>query len=1632
MRHFFISITALIACLAGYSPATLAKPSAQDLFMKSSASLDRNIRNAGLQQIMIEYPYSAEALYAQSLFTYYNSGDEAKEKQLLEQALAQNPNLYTAAHNMSIVHDWKTEKPKVAQYKRQAFEGAMKLNSDKFDSYGMYYYFFIEDNFPEKTSSIIKRLDHSDERGKSILNLIEGRKAIQAKKYHNAIVILTKLEGRTGLEHVEQFFYALKSYQQQQGLSQNESVALGEKYLKKLATKYQNDQTSDIVMGAAIKKLADFIGEICSVCTSSQIQLYQYAYEMGNYHNSLEAYQRALSAQEETQAAIELVDSALKTAPGIGAYQAALNLAFYIGDLELAVSNYNRLIELIPINDHAVSQAVNFSNDLFRMTGSNQGAIALLEDLLNKRQLQTKQLRTVWLELANFYLNQQDFTKTKKYLEKYEKSGDPNRYTLTFHQLIQKLEQAKQQKDSFYSQNPFMANWDDVYHGRLSLNIEYETNSAQIKPLSYPSLKKAAALLKTAGAQNYLFEIGGHTDNTGSDTINVPLSERRAESVRRYFVEQAGVSPTRLKAAGFGSHYPVASNQTEAGRKQNRRVEIVPLGSLSSPQVAGIGQINSSWSSFSPDGRYAVTGTQPLALFDLQKGVKIGNLAFEGGHRFFAPDNRHVAIVSNFKNEWGVTSSSVYFVDIKTRLVKGVFLDAADSSLGSGLELVWSPFGNEVAILTQYGYVYVIDASTGKTVRSAKSAERAVGGHIAWSPDGEFIVVAPGYSETLEVFNAQSMEFEGYVEGVNYAHALAFNPWKNELVAINNDSSITVIDYPSFQLKKIFRSRFGGARSLQTIPGTSQYVVERGFGENYLYLLDTDTEVQRKIYEAKGDKSLAYKVSHNGELLLADGEEILRYPDINTQGSPMNAITASSNFGRQLFVDKANDLAVTVDSERIAIWRISQGRQLDVFESPAPYWLKLNKPHLLAGFNKDGEVYLLDLSTLKIKSVAQLKFQPTIAAFHRDKLVFAGIPLGSGYRKNPSETGYAAVLNSETFRTLSQTEFSLESQRSKTGALANSGIQTLTISPDGETFALVTWINDQRESTASKLINLFDISTGKLKDKIDYGSEIVSVQRTEDDKDFWLQVSGQYTTKKFSPSSGKSKALPYQSSKRDGSVAQNEDLSYSMNVLYLGDKSLILNTQIQGAYADASRNLLLIYTRDNELHFYSYHELKNYLTIASIKQGKWLAYTQDGFFTASLDATKDVYWSFGDDYLPFEALADKKERPRLIQQRLEALLSGRTVDQNEPIADDDVINAPFKLILLTKKQISTDQDTYEIQVKVEKESKSAPDPEVRFILNQRKSRGFEEEAFFDDAETLTFTRNVPLVEGLNNVDIELYFKGVRVLSENVEITRKHIKRTDALKGNLWFFGVGVSEYQNSLQNLEFAHKDAEALAKSFKNQEGKLYRQVHTRVITNQEATARNVNIGLNEFLADAGPEDQVVIFIAGHGVQDNSQQLYFITHDADVKKPYTGLDMNLFRNFLNSRPLNQTVLFAMDICHSGSFERSVSTRTNSGDVTKLLGEGTATTVLASSQGAQLSYESEEFGGGHGAFTYAILEGLSGKADREVGDENGLVSLIELISYSKRLVPRLTNKAQQPHVAEAASFSDYPLAKFEL
>ena len=236
---------------------------------------------------------------------------------------------------------------------------------------------------------------------------------------------------------------------------------------------------------------------------------------------------------------------------------------------------------------------------------------------------------------------------------------------------------------------------------------------------------------------------------------------------------------------------------------------------------------------------------------------------------------------------------------------------------------------------------------------------------------------------------------------------------------------------------------------------------------------------------------------------------------------------------------------------------------------------------------------------------------------------------------------------------------------------------------------------------------------------------------------------------------------------------------------------------------------------------------------------------------------------------------------------------------------------------------------------------------------------------------------------------------------------------------LWVLSIGVSKYKDERINLQFADHDAERIAQMLQTQEGLLFREVYTKVLVNADATREQILRGMSEFLGQAAPEDVVLIFLAGHGLQDRqTQTYYFVPHNASADNLiYAGLPMPIFEEAVKRLRANvNKVVLWLDTCHAGAMSIAARGVNTGEDLAEALRVGEGQYVLSASKAGEESledakYRFDGFDRAHGAFTFSLLRGLKGKA----ANDEGVVWLSDLLGHVSREVPRLTGGKQHPH-----------------
>jgi WD40 repeat protein len=246
-----------------------------------------------------------------------------------------------------------------------------------------------------------------------------------------------------------------------------------------------------------------------------------------------------------------------------------------------------------------------------------------------------------------------------------------------------------------------------------------------------------------------------------------------------------------------------------------------------------------------------------------------------------------------------------------------------------------------------------------------------------------------------------------------------------------------------------------------------------------------------------------------------------------------------------------------------------------------------------------------------------------------------------------------------------------------------------------------------------------------------------------------------------------------------------------------------------------------------------------------------------------------------------------------------------------------------------------------------------------------------------------------------------------------------------IQPKLYILAVGISAYRKPY-TLSFPAKDARDFVNALLPQKGKLYRDIESRLITDDKATKEAILDGLDWLEKSATQHDVAMVFLSGHGDNEQRSSTYFfmpINFNPERLKATAIAQSDILSTLQN---LPGKALFFVDTCHSGNVLGGRA-RTLGSDLNALVNELAAAengaVVFAASSGKQVAIERDEWG--NGAFTKALVEGFSGKAAYN-GAERITVNMLDL--YISERVKQLTGGSQTPTTTKPKTINDFPVA----
>jgi len=271
----------------------------------------------------------------------------------------------------------------------------------------------------------------------------------------------------------------------------------------------------------------------------------------------------------------------------------------------------------------------------------------------------------------------------------------------------------------------------------------------------------------------------------------------------------------------------------------------------------------------------------------------------------------------------------------------------------------------------------------------------------------------------------------------------------------------------------------------------------------------------------------------------------------------------------------------------------------------------------------------------------------------------------------------------------------------------------------------------------------------------------------------------------------------------------------------------------------------------------------------------------------------------------------------------------------------------------------------------------------------------------------------------------------------LEVVKEMRRHAVSSRVGRWAVVVGISDYKydtrwdrvKGIPDLRFADRDARAFAKFLMSPQGGAFPPDHVLLLTDRKATVKEVRKAIGDFLARSLEDDLVIIFYAGHGVPDpkNPDNLYLICYDTEPGNYYgTALPMWEIDVALDRTIRSKRVFVFADACHSagvgGGRAKSLSNKFNQ-YIEKLAASKEGITKITASRADEISQERENLGGGHGVFTYYLLQALEGRADE---NRDGFVTMTEAYDYLYDRVRSDTRHSQNPWASSYVS-PDIPL-----
>ena len=883
------------------------------------------------------------------------------------------------------------------------------------------------------------------------------------------------------------------------------------------------------------------------------------------------------------------------------------------------------------------------------------------------------------------------------------------------------------------------------------------------------------------------------------------------------------------------------------------------------------------------------------------------------------------------------------------------------------------------------------DVATGREIRTFS-------GHSSWvtsaafSPDGRQIISGSG-DRTIKLWDAitgrEIRTFSGHSSSV---FSVAFSPDGRQIVSGSSDKTVKLWDAAT-------------GREIRTFSGHSEYVSSVAFSPDGRQIVSGSRDKTVKLWDA------------------ATGREIRTLSGHSLQ---VNVVRFSPD-GRQIVSGSIDDT--------LKLWDVATGREIITFAG------RINSADSVA-FSPDGRqiisgsggVYFYDTGSGRIiRTIKHVISQNvTFVGFSPDGRQIVSGSNDSTIRLWDTATGREIRTFSGHSRQVQSVAFSPDGRQIISGSgdktvklwdaatgreirtfLGHSDfLDSVAFSPDGRQVVSGSW---------DRTIKLWDVANGReIRTFSGHSDTVTSVSFSPDgrqivsgSKDKTIKLWDVSTGREIRTFSGHSYSVESVAFSPDGRqiVSGSGDRTIKLWDVATGREILSLSGFFPSyvAFSPVGNTFLAGYGA--EFYLLDISTGKEIARFIGFDDGEWIVITPDGYYNASANGDNYLNVRVGNKVYGIDQYRAMFYKPEIVTAQLSAPSSG-SIQSNARLtsisnvssflAPDIILYSP-----LNNSTITDNAANFSIVVQDQNRPITSVSVMVNGHLHYKSDTPPNRSVALQGPLQLNKT-------GENNIEI-IAFNGVSESRQNITVNWQPRNPPPQRKPNLYVLSIGIEQYDN-INPSTYSANDARDIASAFKAQEGLMYNQVFTRVLTDGEPiqpTADNIRRNLS-FLNQGTVDDYFILFLKGHGGSDSQGGFYFTARDFSFYNPSSRINSDEILAVLNA-PGKRMVF--IDSCHSGGVTGGETVDNDL--VARVLKESNAL-VFTAARGSQSSWNVGAIQ--HGVFAYSIIKSI--KEGR-----SGTINMFELCSDITRETLSTASWygiEQNPQVS-AMSLEDFPI-----